>query len=107
LPLWKIYWISQNSTFWNVYYIRVADIDASETSTWFSGQGFTPIRGYDSGNEFSGTYNGNGHIISNLSINREQDGAALFSVISSTAEIKNLGVTNVYINLTQLENLCS
>jgi len=95
----NLYWISQNNTFWDQYYIQTADIDASETATWFSGQGFTPIGVYNSVN-FSGNYNGDGHVISNLTIHNDIDGAALFASTSSTSVISNLGLTDVNIYVT-------
>lgn len=49
-------------------YVLGANIDASSTSTWNAGAGFTPIG--TSGSKFTGTFNGLGHTISDLSINR-------------------------------------
>ncbi|MFW5978867.1 MAG: hypothetical protein ACOCQ8_02025, partial [Bacteroidia bacterium] len=39
----NLYWLSQNSSFWDAHYIQTADIDASETENWYSGEGFPPI----------------------------------------------------------------
>ena len=54
---------------------------------------WTPI-GTDS-NPFSGTFDGNGHIISNMYISLETDAALFISI--NYATIKNLGINNSYI----------
>lgn len=46
-------------------------------------ENFTPIGIFDSENYFRGIYNGNGHSIANLNINRE-DNCALFPVLGGT-----------------------
>ncbi len=72
-------------------YILVDNIDASETSTWNSGEGFTPI-------EFSGTLNGNGFIIRSLYVNRPTlDRQGLFGNLNGGTVI-NLGLEDVYIH---------
>jgi hypothetical protein len=53
-------------------------------------EGWVPIETY------TGTFDGDGHIISNLFINRSgSDFQGLFEATSITAEIKNIGLTNV------------
>ena len=64
----NLYWIAEDNTRWGFSYIQTADIDASSTSTWFSGAGWTPI-----GNatvKFTGNYDGSDHKITGLFINR-------------------------------------
>ncbi len=49
-------------------------------------------------NAYSGTFDGQGHTISGIYINDDtQDNVGLFGVITETAVIKNLGVTDSYI----------
>ena len=68
-------------------FIQVAEIDASATSTWNSGAGWDPIT------TFAGKYDGQGHTVSNLFVNRPtEDYTALFGIISSTAIIENIGL---------------
>ncbi len=87
--------LSVDNTFWDKYFIQTADIDASETSSWNSGEGFSPI-GTDGSHPFSGSYDGDGHIISGLYIHRNANMQGLFGyVLSGTVE--NLGVTQVNI----------
>ncbi len=73
-------------------YVLGADIDASGTSSWNSGEGFTPI-GNDYGSGFSGVFDGLGHTISGLTINRPiQDNVGLFGSIDEGSVVRNLGL---------------
>ena len=92
----NLYWITQNSTSWDKHFIQTADIDATSTSTWDAGAGFTPI-GNTTG--FSGIYNGQEYTIDGLFINRPTTGSVgLFGrTTTSSGKVENLGLTNVYI----------
>ena len=90
----NLYWISQNSTEWSKYYIQNANIDASSTSTWNSGAGWSPIGNISP--YFTGNYNGNGHTIDGLYINRAVSGMGFFGTAIG-GSISNLGVINVNI----------
>ncbi|MBP1641242.1 MAG: filamentous hemagglutinin N-terminal protein, partial [Bacteroidetes bacterium] len=96
----NLYWIAnqannKSNNFSGKYFIQTADIDASSTSTWFSGAGWTPISGTST--DFFGSYNGQGHIISGLHINRSSTGCVgLFGTLGK-GTIQNLGLTNVSI----------
>ncbi|HOR98010.1 MAG TPA: hypothetical protein PLZ74_06520, partial [Kiritimatiellia bacterium] len=79
------------------------DIDATETAQWNDEgtdeslmEGFRPI------NLFAGFFDGNGHTVHGLSINRaesaEGNGTALFSVIERGAVVANLGLTDCLIS---------
>ncbi len=86
-------WISTNSVSWGSYFEQTADIDASATSGWNAGAGFSPI-GVEA-DWFWGSYDGQNHTISNLYINLSgTDYIGLFGFIND-ASIHNLGVTNV------------
>ncbi len=91
--LGNLYWIASDATRWNKNYIQTADINALETTTW-SGGGWIPIG--NEGVKFSGSYDGNGHTIDGLYINRGGDYLGLFGYTNG-ATIKNLGVINVNI----------
>lgn len=73
------------------YYALGSDIDASATSTWNGGAGFEPIgNDFDS---FSGVFDGLGHTISGLTINRPDiDNVGLFGA-SLDATLRNVGLT--------------
>lgn len=72
------------------------DLDLSECQTWEDGKGFKPI-GHDS-MPFTGSFDGNGHKITGLYINRpDENNVGLFGVIAFGAEIKNLVVESAYI----------
>ncbi len=94
----NLYWLSQNSSYWGseYYYEQTADIDASETSGWDSGRGFSPIGNYD-GTNFTGQYNGKGNIIKGLHINSTLSHVGLFGVASG-ATIDSVGIVgcNIY-----------
>ncbi|MGD9731370.1 MAG: LamG-like jellyroll fold domain-containing protein [Desulfamplus sp.] len=87
----NLYWIAANSSNWNKHYIQTADIDASATSAWDSDAGWTPIG--SSTTNFTGVYDGGGHAINNLTINRPTEyNIGLFGVTNTPAEIRNLTV---------------
>lgn len=72
-------------------YELMQDINASDTSSWNGGAGFIPIG--DLSNKFSGSFDGKGHTISNLFINRPSaDDVALFGFIDD-ATISNVNMT--------------
>ncbi len=97
----NLYWISQNSAEWGKYFIQTVDIDASATSTWTGGAGFPPIG--NSTIPFSGSYNGNGKIISGLFINNSVDQwVGLFGYISgASASVASLGLTSMNISASR------
>ncbi|MCX5756907.1 MAG: peptidase A26, partial [Candidatus Hydrogenedentes bacterium] len=68
-------------------YVLTQDIDASATATWNNGIGFAPI-GNDS-TPFTGTFDGQGHVISGLTINRLGE-AGLFGMMDG--QVKNVGL---------------
>ena len=80
----------------NGSYALGADINAGVTSGWNNGQGFVPIGTADNG--FSGTLEGLGHIINNLTINTP--GAISVGLIGQAgngAVIRNVGLLGVSI----------
>ncbi|MCG8475332.1 MAG: T9SS type A sorting domain-containing protein [Cytophagales bacterium] len=85
------------------HFVLTNDIDASETAQWNEGKGFLPIgRGYET--PFLGTFDGDGHSITNLTINRpKEDKIGLFGFIGlpfryQKTKIKRLQLTNARIN---------
>lgn len=69
-------------------YALVADIDASASSTWNGGAGFLPVG--DMTTAFTGAFDGLGHAISGLVINRPStDDVGLFGTFSS-ATLRNV-----------------
>lgn len=107
----------------NGYYVLTNDIDASCTERWNNGQGFSPI-GMDFENEgaagFGGYFDGQGHVIRNLYIQRpETHGIGLFRCVGKQAIVTNLhlegGVvvgahyvgTLVGVNFSQSISYCS
>lgn len=69
------------------------DIDASETVDWNEGAGFDPVE------IFTGHFDGKGHKITDLYINRPGENyIGLFGQIGSYADIKNVALENVNIS---------
>ena len=101
-------WLSKNSSVWDKYFIQTVDIDASETNTWNIGDhdnnagtpdeamGFSPI-GVSFSEAFTGSYNGQGHIIDALYINRTGQNIGLFGVLFNGGSIDSLAIANVNI----------
>jgi filamentous hemagglutinin family protein len=77
----------------NRLYALGSNIDATATSGWNSGAGFAPVSTYN------GTFDGLGHLVSNLSINRPAtDNIALFGFTNSSAVMRNVGIVNATIS---------
>jgi hypothetical protein len=73
------------------HYALGSNIDATATAGWNGGAGFTPIG--PSTTDFSGSFNGLGHTISNLTINLNGVyGVGLFAVTGAGAVIQNVGM---------------
>ena len=79
-------------------YKLVSDIDASDTKNWNGDNGFVPI-GRNSGEEFTGTLDGNGYKIDGLYINRDStSNVGLVASTFSDAKFKDVVLTNVDID---------
>ncbi len=69
-----------------------ADVATNKTA-WTTGDGWEPIGG--SSGQFAGTFDGNGHTISNLYVNASGSYAGLFARIATTAgAVRNVGVAS-------------
>ncbi|MES2218586.1 MAG: hypothetical protein V4501_09265, partial [Pseudomonadota bacterium] len=82
--------INSNSQTLQDFYKLNGDVTASVTTHWNSGTGFYAIGGNT--NDFSGDFNGNGHVISSLFINSTANNVGLFAIVDTTATIENLGM---------------
>ncbi|MCK3683234.1 PKD domain-containing protein [Maribellus sp. YY47] len=98
----NLYWLATNtySSMGYNYYIQMADIDASSTVNWTDG--WIPIG--NSKNQFWGNYDGMNHVISGLYIKSSSNAEIGLFGFTQTAEFKNLGITNVYIQADSAEN---
>ncbi len=67
-------------------------INCTYTRNWNAGAGFDPV-GNDS-NPFTGTFNGNNYVISNLYINRTMEYIGLFGA-TQKSKIFNIGLENI------------
>jgi len=71
-------------------YVLGANIDATATSGWNSGAGFTPIGNISA--RFTGTFDGLGHVVSHLTINRPTNYVGLFGYAGWGSTIRNIGL---------------
>jgi len=91
----NLYWMTENSGEWFKYYIQTSDIDASSTSTWDNGQGFTPLG--NNSIKFTGSYDGDGYTINGLTINRPTTAYTGLFGYTNGSTIKDIGVININI----------
>lgn len=76
-------------------FVLGADIDASSTARWNNGLGFKPIGVIGASSNFTGVFDGLGHTVTGLTINRPAaDGIGLFGS-AKNATIKNVSVSGV------------
>jgi len=88
----NLYWVYQDPIRWDYNYIQTADINASQSSNWFGGSGWSPIG--NSLNKFTGFYDGQGYNISDLFIDRgEENYIGLFGMVMG-AELTGICVIN-------------
>ena len=89
--------INRDSTARSDDYRLGLDIDASGTNQWNSGDGFSPI-GPDA-NQFSGSFDGDGHVISELYIDRSAKAhVGLFGNVTAGSTIEDIGIESVNIS---------
>ncbi|HXK49203.1 MAG TPA: GLUG motif-containing protein [Clostridiales bacterium] len=94
-------------------FLQTADIDASATSTWDSGAGWTPIG--NSTTKFTGNYDGQDYFIDSIFINRTTtynglfgytQGSTVSNIVLSNASITSnqnyTGVLSGYINVSEI-----
>jgi hypothetical protein len=74
-------------------YALAGNIDASATSAWNSGAGFTPI-GTSGSNSFTGTFEGLGNTISSITIHPATTVGGLFGFVGSGGTVRDVGLSN-------------
>jgi hypothetical protein len=76
------------------HYKLGADIDASETAGWNNGEGFEPIGGNGyAASRFTGAFDGAGHVIRNLTVNRPlTDFVGLFGIVGPGGVVRDVGL---------------
>ena len=78
------------------HYVLGADIDASDTETWNGGAGFSQVGGnayYERfSGPFTGTFDGLGHVITELTINRPDEYFAGLFGETTGVELRNIGL---------------
>jgi len=77
-------------------YTLSESVDLSETAEWNDGAGFEPIA---NNSDFSGSFDGDNHTISDLTINRSTaSNVGLFGSIGSTGTISNVTLTDATVS---------
>jgi len=76
-------------------YVLGSNLDISASAAWNSNTGFMPIG--SAGSPFTGTFDGLGHELHGLTINRDAPAAGLFGEIGASGAVRNLGLVNVNI----------
>jgi len=98
----NLYWIADQANnlsndFTGKYFKQTADIDASTTAGWNSGAGWNPIAAGTSA-MFFGSYDGQGHIITGLTVNRPTTNCVGLFGYLGYGTIQNLGLVSASIN---------
>ena len=90
----ELRWLSETPLAWDEDWALGAHIDASDTETWNDSKGFSPIGNTDT--VFSGSFDGQHHIISSLFFNRpgQSSGTGLIGRMDN-GQISNIGLENV------------
>jgi hypothetical protein len=90
-----LYWIAKDPARWDKHYVQTADINAAATMDLC--RGWQPP-GINADTAFTGSYDGQGHVIDSLWVNRPlSDLLGLFGYCNANAAIHNLGVVNARI----------
>lgn len=85
--------LNQVRLFRDAHFLQISDIDASQSEVWNEVRGMQPIG--NAREPFTGTYNGNGHRISNLVMEWEQRFyTGLFGYLDDGAEVRNIVLEN-------------
>lgn len=94
----NLLWVSENTDSWTSNFIQTADIDASQSQDINNGQGWSPLGYWHSEvdfERFTGSYNGNNHVISGIYINRPNtENVGFFGELNS-ASVSDLGLINL------------
>jgi len=95
----NLLWISEDPNRWSYHYIQTENINATETSTWFSHSGgslgWSPIGNIDV--KFTGSYNGGNNEINGLYINRPTENyVGMFGLLNQSS-INNIKLNNLSI----------
>lgn len=81
----------------SAHYELESDIAASATENWNDGGGFEPLGDFH--DPFEGTFDGNGHSIADLYVDRpNEDFVGLFGSLDTGAAVSNVGVENATVS---------
>lgn len=93
----NLLWVSDNSSSWSSHFLQTENINAILTNLCLQ-DGFSPIG--DISTKFTGSYDGDGHTISNLFINRPNNQRIALFGETNGATIARLGLVDPDITVT-------
>lgn len=82
----------------DAHYVLGTDIDASETASWEGGAGFDPIGDADENEPFTGSLDGNGYTIADLTIDRPTRNGVGLIAYSREGTIEAVTLESVSVN---------
>jgi len=85
-------WLSHTTSARNKHFALTNDLNASETAGWANGYGFKPIP------SFRGSFDGRGHVIRGLTINRPQDNSIGLFASLQNAKVLNLHLSDAWLS---------
>lgn len=88
-------WLSDHPDVWDENWVMGADIDASISSTWNTNTGMDPIG--NAATHFTGSFDGQGHTISGVTIDRSANDSIGFFGYTENSSITNFHLTNATI----------
>jgi len=95
----ELLYMATHTSYYDKYCILTADINLADVPFYSAviAPDMDSATQYFQGTAFTGTFDGDGHKISNLTISGDDDYFGLFGKIGSSGVVKNLGVENVSI----------
>lgn len=90
----NINWLTQNDSEWDKHYKLMSNIDLSELDLWGE-NGFSPIG--NSTTRFTGSFDGNGYTLSNLTIADDTNGSLGLFGEARNATFENITISNASI----------
>jgi hypothetical protein len=94
--LTELRWVSEHKEAWSLRFELDNDIVAYDTRNWNNDEGWRPIGTID--DAFTGEFDGHGHSINKLYINRDDTDCIGVFGYAGTATIRNLHITECYIS---------
>ncbi|AHF02359.1 hypothetical protein THIAE_08455 [Thiomicrospira aerophila AL3] len=89
----NLVWLLEDNSIWSGSYTLTNSINAVFTAGWDSNKGWTPLG--NSTTKFTGHFDGLGHMISNLTINRATDNVGFFGFTAGASTSDRVTISNL------------